>query len=187
MTDPSSSSGVGDLAQRAVDAFLTLVRRGTRLAVGTLAIVTLICLGSFALGMAALSGGVETAWILLGGVGLVVAIGSILLAMFRLWAITSISVALVSDLRAVISSDPGVERVVIETVESSDGVQDQSAVVMSRQFFRMNDSVTRAGQFVALSAALKAVTSFPLLMMLSVATTFGFAMLAFLFALGLVF
>jgi hypothetical protein len=187
MTDASSSSGVGDLAQRAVDAFLTLVRRGTRLAAGTLAVVTLICLGSFVLGLAALSGGTRTAWIVLGGIGLVIAIGSIVLAMFRLWVITTISVALVEDLRAVMSADPGAERVVIETVESSDGVQDQSAVVMSRQFFRMNDTVGRAGQFVALSAALKSVTSFPLLMMLSVATTFGFAMLGFLFALGLLF
>ncbi len=177
-----------DLAQRAVDSFLTLVHRGTRLAAGTLVIVVLICVGGLFLGIAALTGGMRTAWILLGGIGAVVAVGSVVLAMFRLWAITSLSVALVSDLQALISSDPGSERVVIETVESSDGVQDQSAVVMSRQFFAMSDSVGgRAGQFVALSLALKSVTSFPLLILLATAITVGFACLSMLFLLGLIF
>lgn len=177
-----------DLAQRAVDSFLTLVRRGTRLAAGTLAIVVVICVGGLLLGVAALSGGMRTAWILLGGIGAAVAIGCVVLAMFRLWAITTLSVALVNDIQALISSDPGAERVVIETVESSDGVQDQSAVVMSRQFFAMNESVGgRAGQFVALSIALKSVTSFPLLILLATAITFGFAGLSVLFLLGLVF
>lgn len=177
-----------DLAQRAVDSFLTLVHRGTRLAAGTLAVVVLICVGGLFLGLAALSGGVRTAWILLGGIGAVVAIGCLVLAMFRLWAITTLSVALVSDIRALISSDPGSERVVIETVESSDDVQDQSAVVMSRQFFAMSDSVGgRAGQFVALSLALKSVTSFPLLILLATAITVGFAGLSVLFLLGLIF
>ncbi|HYN32345.1 MAG TPA: hypothetical protein VES40_06955 [Ilumatobacteraceae bacterium] len=177
-----------DLAQRAVDSFLTLVHRGTRLAAGTLAVVVLICVGGLFLGLAALSGGVRTAWILLGGIGAVVAIGCLLLAMFRLWAITTLSVALVSDIRTLISSDPGSERVVIETVESSDDVQDQSAVVMSRQFFAMSDSVGgRAGQFVALSLALKSVTSFPLLIALATAITVGFAGLSMLFMLGLIF
>jgi hypothetical protein len=177
-----------ELAQRAVDSFLTLVHRGTRLAAGTLAIVVLICVGGLFLGIAALSGGVQSAWILLGGIGAIVAIGCVVLAMFRLWAITSLSAALVSDIQALISSDPGSERVVIETIESSDGVQDQSAVVMSRQFFAMNDSVGgRAGQFVALSLALKSVTSFPLLILLATAITVGFAGLSVLFLLGLIF
>jgi hypothetical protein len=176
------------LAQRAVDCFLTLVHRGTRLAAGTLAVVVLICVGALFLGVAALSGGMQTAWILLGGIGAVVAIASVVLAMFRLWAITTISVALVNDIQSLISSDPGSERVVIETIESSDGVQDESAVVMSRQFFAMSDTVGgRAGQFVALSLALKSVTSFPLLILLATAITVGFACLSMLFLLGLIF
>lgn len=177
-----------DLAQRAVDSFLRLVERGTRLAVGTLLIVLFVCAGGFLLGIAALDGGTRTAWILLGGLGAGVAIGSVLLAMFRLWAISSLSVALVNDVQALISSDPGSERVVIETVESSDGVQDRSAVVMSRQFFAMNESVgPRAGQFVALSLALRSVTSFPLLILLAVTITVGFACISVLFVLGLIF
>ena len=177
-----------DLAQRAVDSLLTLVHRGTRLAAGTLAIVALICVGGLLLGVAALSGGMRTAWILLGGIGAVVAIGCVVFAMVRLGAITTLGVALVSDIQSLISSDPGSERVVIDTVESTDGVQDQSAVVMSRQFFALSDTVGgRAGQFVALSLALKSVTSFPLLILLATAITVGFAGLSVLFLLGLIF
>ena len=178
-----------DLATRAVDSFLTLVRRGTRLAVGTFLIVVVICIGGFLLGLAALDGGVRTAWILLGGVGAVVALGSVAVAWFRLWVISRLSVALAQDIRTMITNDPATERVVIETVESSDGVQDQSAVVMSRQFFAMNASVAAgsAGQFTALAVALKGVTTFPLLMLLASAITFGFAGLSVLFLLGLIF
>lgn len=186
MSDQDATSSARDLAQRAVDSFLTLVRRGTQLAVGALAIVTLVCLGSFALGIAALSDGMETVWILIGGFGAFVAIGSVMLAMFRLWAVRRLSVQLVTDVQALITNDPRAERVVIETVESSDGVQDQSAVVMSRQFFAMNDSVGgRTTQFVALSAALRSITTFPLLMLLATVTTVGMACLGVLFALGL--
>ncbi len=158
------------------------------MAAGTLAVVMVTCVGGLLLGVVALSDGMRTAWIVLGGIAAAVAIGCVLLAMFRLWAISTLSVALVNDIQALISSDPGAERVVIETVESSDGVQDQSAVVMSRQFFAMSDSVGgRAGQFVALSVALKSVTSFPLLILLATAITFGFAGLSVLFLLGLIF
>jgi hypothetical protein len=177
-----------ELAQRAVDAFLTLVNRGTRLAVGTLMIVSVICIGGFLLGLAALDGGVRTAWILLGGFGMVVAVGCVLVAFVRLWVIGRLSVALVEEIEAMITTDPASERVVIETVESSDGVQDQSAVVMSRQFFAMSDTAAaKAGQFGALAVALKGVTSFPLLLLLATAITVGFAGLSVLFLLGLIF
>lgn len=176
-----------ELAQRAVDCFLTLVRRGTRLATGVLAIVFVVCIGGLLLGLAALSGGTRTAWMLIGGIGAAVAIGSVVLAMFRLWAIATLSVALVGELQSLITSDPLSERMVIETVESSDDVQDQSAVVMSRQFFAMSDTVgSRAGQFVALTVALKSITSFPLLILLAVAITVGFAGMSMLFVIGLI-
>jgi len=176
-----------ELAQRAVDAFMTLVRRGTALAVGTFAIVVVVCMGTFALGIAALDDGMETVWIVFGGFGAFIAIGSVALAMFRLWAIKQLSTQLVEEVHALVSSDARSERVVIETVESSDDVQDQSAVVMSRQFFSLQDSMTgKAGQFVALTAALRAITSYPLLMVLATALTVGYLVLGLLFAIGIV-
>jgi hypothetical protein len=184
--DDTSDGRLHDLATRAVDSLLTLVRRGTRLAFGTLLIVVVICVGGFALGIAALSDGIETVWIIFGGFAAFVAIGSVVLAMFRLWAITSLGTALVTEVERLIAGDPRSERVVIETVEASDGVQDQSAMVMSRQFFTLSDTVGTAGQFGALAVALKSVTTFPLLILLATVITVGFAGLSLLFLLGLV-
>jgi hypothetical protein len=147
--------------------------------------VVVFCVGGFALGIAALSDGIETVWIIFGGFAAFVAIGSVMLAMFRLWAITRLGTALVTEVERLIAGDPRSERVVIETVEASDGVQDQSAMVMSRQFFTMSDTVGKAGQFSALAVALKSVTTFPLLILLATAITVGFAGLSLLFLLGL--
>ena len=174
-----------DLATQAVDSLLTLVHRGTRLAFGTMLIVIVVCLGCFALGIAALSDGIETVWIIFGGFAAFVAIGSVGLAMFRLWAITKLGTALITDVERLIAGDPRSERVVIDTIEASDGVQDQSAVVMSRQFFTMSDTVGTAGQFTALAVALKSVTTFPLLILLATVITIGMAGLSLLFLLGL--
>ena len=186
--EDTSNSGDGrihDLATRAVDSLLTLVHRGTRLAFGTMLIVIVVCLGCFALGIAALSNGIETVWILFGGFAAFVAIGSVGLAMFRLWAITRLGTALITDVERLISGDPRSERVVIDTIEASDSVQDQSAVVMSRQFFMMSDTVVTAGQFTALTVALKSVTTFPLLILLATLITIGMAGLSLLFLLGI--
>jgi hypothetical protein len=183
--DTPSENRARDLAERAVDSLLTLVKRGTRLAAGTLAVVVVVVLGGFALGIAALSDGIETVWIIFGGFAAFVAIGAIALAMFRLWAITRLGTVLITEVERMITSDPRSERVVIDTVEASDGVQDQSAVVMSRQFFSLSDTVGTAGQFTALGVALKSVTTFPLLMLLATVITIGFAGLSLLFLLAL--
>jgi hypothetical protein len=177
-----------ELAQQAVDSFMLLVRRGTAFAVGVLAIVALICLSSFALGIAVLSDGMELVWILFGGFFAFLAIGSVMLAMFRLWTVKRLSGELVREVRALVTSDPSSERVVIETVESSDRVQGQSAVVMSRQFFAMNDSIgDRRAQFTGLAVAMRSITTFPLLILMASGITFVFAILGFFFTLGLIF
>lgn len=183
--DDTGDGRIHDLANRAVDSLLTLVRRGTRLAFGTLMIVVVICVGGFALGIAALSDGIETVWIIFGGFAAFVAIGSVGLAMFRLWAVTRLGSALVTEVERLIAGDPRSERVVIETVEASNGVQDQSAVVMSRQFFGMSETVGTAGQFGALAVALRSVTTFPLLILLATVITIGFAGISLLFLLAL--
>ncbi len=184
--DDTGDSRIQDLATRAVDSLLTLVRRGTRLAVGTLLFVGVICVGGFALGIAALSDGIETVWIIFGGFAAFLAIGSVVLAMFRLWAITKMSSELVLEVERLITGDSRSERVVVETVEASDDVQDQSALVMSRQFFTMSNTVGTTGQFGALALALRSVTTFPLLILLATVITIGFAGLSLLFLLGIV-
>ena len=176
------------LAQRAVDMFLTLVRRGTALAVGTLAVVSFICVGSFALGLAALSADNRNAWIAIGGVFVVVGVGAVALAIFRLWLVKRSATELVVEVQQLLVGDRKTERVVIDTIEASEKVQDQSAVVMSRQFFTLRDSIDgRGAQFIALAYALRAMTTFPFLMLVATTVTVVFATLAVIFTGILIF
>ena len=176
------------LAQRAVAMFLTLVRRGTALAVGVLAVVAVICLGSYALGIAALTDQGRVLWIILGGVFVVVGVGAVVLAITRLWLVKRSSFALVDEFQRLLDGDPREQRVVIDTIEASEQVQDQSAVVMSRQFFDLRDSIDgRTTQFVALAYALRAMTTFPFLMLLATVVTLGFAGFGLIFAGILIF
>ena len=176
------------LAQRAVDMFLTLVRRGTALAVGTLAVVSFICVGSFVLGLAALSADNRNAWIAIGGIFVVVGVGAVALAIFRLWLVKRSATELVVEVQQLLVGDRKTERVVIDTIEASEKVQDQSAVVMSRQFFTLRDSIDGRGtQFIALAYALRAMTTFPFLMLVATTVTVVFATLAVIFTGILIF
>jgi len=177
-----------NLAQRAVDMFLTLVRRGTALAVGTLAVVSFICFGSFLLGVAALSDDNVTAWIVIGGIFVVIGVGAVALAIFRLWLVKRSATELVVEVQQLLVGDRQTERVVIDTIEASEKVQDQSAVVMSRQFFTLRDSIDGKGaQFLALAYALRAMTTFPFLMLVATTVTVVFATLAVIFTGILIF
>ena len=191
MTDGSVHFGDAtpqNLAQRAVDMFLTLVRRGTALAVGTLAVVSFICIGSFLLGLAALSDDNRNAWIAIGGIFLVVGVGAVALAIFRLWLVKRSATELVVEVQQLLVGDRKTERVVIDTIEASEKVQDQSAVVMSRQFFTLRDSIDgRGAQFIALAFALRAMTTFPILMLVATTVTVVFATLAVIFTGVLIF
>jgi len=176
------------LAQRAVEMFLTLVRRGTALAVGTLAVVSLICVGSFVLGLAALADDNVTAWIVIGGAFVVIGVGAVALAIFRLWLVKRSATELVVEIQQLLVGDRKTERVVIDTIEASEKVQDQSAVVMSRQFFTLRDSIDgRGAQFIALAYALRAMTTFPFLMLVATTVTVVFATLAVIFTGILIF
>lgn len=174
------------LARRAVDSVLTLVRKGTALAGVVLILAVVFGVGGFLLGLAALSGGIETVWTVLGGFFAIVAIGSVATAMLRLRAVRRAADDLVDEVRTLISGDRQSERTVIETVESSDGAQHDGVVVMSRQFASMRSVVgDRVGQFRQLASALSAVTSFPGLVALSVLVTFVFVGLSVIFLIAL--
>ena len=176
------------LAQRAVSMFMTLVRRGTALAGGVLAVVSVICIGGYALGVAALTDQGRVLWILLGGAFVVIGIGAVLLAITRLWLVKRSAFLLADEFQRLLEGDAREERVVIDTIEASEQVQDQSAVVMSRQFFTLRDSIDgRATQFVALAYALRAMTSFPFLMLIATVVTLGFAGFGLIFLAILIF
>ncbi|MGI9645325.1 MAG: hypothetical protein ACR2O6_08465 [Ilumatobacteraceae bacterium] len=188
MTD-ESSFGVGDLdalAQQAVDTVMRLVRRGLALAGGVLLIAAFCSIGGFMLGLAALSGGWRTLWILLGGFFLVVSIGAVIVAMWRLRAVRGGADALVGEVRRLIGKDDQAEQVVIETVEVGETAEEESAVVLSRQFFQMQGAVDRQpDSYAAISKALRAVTGFPVLLALSAFVSMIFAGLGLLFLIAL--
>ena len=103
---------------------------------------------------------------MLGGAFVVIGVGAVVLAIFRLWLVKRSATELVVEFQQLLAGDRTTERVVIDTIEASEKVQDQSAVVMSRQFFTLRDSIDgRAAQFVALAYALRAMTTFPFLML----------------------
>jgi hypothetical protein len=181
--------GVDDLdrlAQRAVDAVLRLVRRGIALAGGVLIIAAFCCIVGFLLGLAALSGGIRSVWVVLGGFFLVVGVGSVIVAIWRLRSVRKGAHALVGEVRTLIAGDRQTERVVIETIESSEESKDDGVVVLSRQFFDMQNSIgDRQDQFKEISSALRAITTFPALIALTTVVSFVFAGLGLLFLIAL--
>lgn len=185
--EPGFDTGDLDrLAQRAVDTVMRLVRRGLALAGGVLLIAAFCCIGGFLLGLAALSDGARSVWIVLGGFFMVVGVGSVIVAMWRLRSVRHGADALVGEVRRLIGRDQQAERVVIETVEVGETAEDESAVVLSQQFFQMQNSVDgQSESYAAISTALRAVTGFPALLALSAFVSAVFAGLGFLFLIAL--
>ena len=190
--DPIVSAGgfglddLDQLAERAVDSVMNLVRRGTALAGGVLMLAVVFSVGGFLLGIAALDGGIENVWIVLGAFFGLVAIGSIVLAILRLRWVKKSANTLVTEVRSLIGGDKQTKRTVIETVESTDASDGEGVVAVSKQFFSLQGEVgDRVGQFKSLGLALSAITSFPALVALSTVITFVFAGLSVLFLIAI--
>ncbi len=185
----SQGFGLDDLdrlAQRAVDAVLSLVRRASALASGVLFLAIVFGVGGFFLGIAALDGGIETVWTVLGAVFAFIAIASVTTAILRLRSVRKGADTLVTEVRSLIGGNVQTQRTVIETVESSDASEGDGVVAVSRQFFSLQNEVgNRVGQFKSLSLALTAVTSFPGLVALATLITFVFAGLSVIFLIAL--
>jgi hypothetical protein len=177
-----------DIAENAVDVLLGLLRRANALAGGVLFLAFVACVGGYLLGIAALGGGLRTFWIIAGGLLAVWAIGSVIASMFRLRAVRRGSDTLVDEVRSLISGDSNSERTVIETVESTEGSDDDGIVNLSRQFFSLRDVVKdHPSNFPQLSMALASITTLPGAMALATVIGFGFAGLSVIFALVLIF
>lgn len=180
--------GLDDLAERAVDVLLGLLRRANALAGGVLIFAIIACVGGYLLGIAALGGGLRTLWIIAGGLAAAWAIGSVVASMLRLHAVRKGSDTMVEEVRSLISGDNQSQRTVIETVDATEGSNDDSIVTMSRQFFSLRDVVKdHRSNFAQLSMALASITTLPGAMALATVIGFGFAGLSVIFALVLLF
>lgn len=174
---------IDDLARRAVDAVNLLARRGAMLALSVAVLTGVVAGASFAMGLAAMSGDVETAWMVLGGALAIVAVGAPLLAWSRLTRVRRHAVELVDEARTLLSRDAAAERVVIETVEVTDDGRARTApavVGQTVQFTRLRD-IALAENLRRLPVALYAVTSFPALLAVAVVLMLVFGILGFLF------
>lgn len=147
----------------------------------TLVLATVVCIGSLVLGIAALDGGIETVWIVLGIVFAVIAIGGPLVALWRALSARRHAPEILAEVRGLASrGDPDV----IDTFVVDD--EGGSAVVLARQFG--GNSARRApGQTPRLAAATSGLAAFPfqILVTLIVTSIFGFLALIFLIALAL--
>lgn len=180
--------GPQQLAERAVESVLGLTRRANALAGGVLMFVTFAVVVGFALGLAALSGGIRTVWIVVGGFFALVGIGSVVRSMWRLRQVRATADGLVGEVRSLISGDRRNQQVVVETVERTDEGVDVSVVQLSRDFSGMQSMVGGSPQSVPrVASAVRAVTTFPLFMALAtlIGVVFLFLGLLFLIALAI--
>jgi hypothetical protein len=109
------------LVDRAVAAVSTIARRGSTLTTGVAIVAALIFGAAYLVGLGAFGGSTRTAWAVIGGALLLVAVGAPLVASFRLRSIPKKADRLVGELRALINRDESARRVIIDTVEAEPG------------------------------------------------------------------
>ena len=176
----------------------TLARQMTLLVTGLARRVMVITLGvalvafmvgglSYLTGLAGLDGSARSAWTVIGAVMLIIAVGAPLLASWRLSTVSKHATELVTEIGRLISKDPAAEKVVIDTVtvepSPADGTR-MPAMIETRQFSRLRQTTLTASDLRQLPGALRAVTTFPWLLLIAVVLTLVFGVLGFLFLIA---
>lgn len=186
---------IDDLVRRTVDTVKMIADKATAFATRLLLGAAVVCIGGFLLGVAALSGGIEQVWIVLGLVFGAIAIGSALIARWRVGSVRRHVPELANEVRTLISEGRHGTRTVIDTfvVDADgdgerDGFDRGSAIMMSRQMYGFKSVVGSGLESSArLTAAVTALTSFPGLVLgaIAISLVFGFLGAIFLIALAL--
>jgi len=187
-------SEIDELVQRTVDTVTMIARKAVRFSTKILLVVVLVCVGGFLLGAAALSGGIQSVWIVLGIVFGSIAIGSAFLARWRVGSVKRHVPELANEVRSMITNGTDSTRTVIETFAvDADGVEDgdvfdngDSAIVLSRQMYGFK-SVAGSGveSSARVTATVTAITSFPFLLLIAGLISMVFAFLGFFFLIAL--
>jgi hypothetical protein len=178
-----------ELSRRTATLVTTLARKGMSVATGVAVVVLVIGGLSYLTGLGGLEGSARALWTVLGLAMLVVAVGAPLLARWRLSSVLRRTTELVGDIRTLITRDADAQRVVIETVAVEEplpsDVRDLRPVLYdSRQFGRLRTVTVRADDLKELPAAMRAVTTFPLLLAVALLGVVVFGILGFLFAVA---
>ncbi len=187
-------SELDELVQRTVDTVTMIAGKAARFSTKLLIGAAIVCVGGFLLGVAALSGGIQTVWIVLGIVFGSIAIGGAFLARWRVGSIKRHLPELANEVRSLISEGKDSTRTVIETFAvdtDGDGTRDVledsgSAIVLSRQMYGFKGIVGSGLESSArLTAAVTAITSFPGLVLGAILISMVFGFLGFIFLIAL--
>ncbi len=181
-------SEIDELVRRAVDTVTLIAGKATAFATRLLLGATIVCVGGFLLGLAALSNGVRSVWIVLGIVFASIAIGGAFIARWRVGSVRRHVPELADEVRTLIAEGKDTTRTVVETfvVDEREGAGPGSAIVLSRQMYGFKD-VAGSGleSTTRLAAAVTALTSFPGLVLASILITLVFAFFGFIFLIAL--
>lgn len=185
-------SDIDQIVRRAVDTIAMIAAKAAAFSTRILLATTVVCVGGFLLGVAALSGGIETVWIVLGIVFGALAIGAAAIARWRVGAVRRHVPELVTEIRTLMTEGRDSTRTVIETfaVDPDDdgqaGAADGSAIVLSRQMYGLRGAVGGGlEQAARLTAAVTALTTFPALVLMAIAISLVFGFLGFIFLIAL--
>lgn len=178
---------VGRVIRTIVAISRRVSRFASRIVIGSL----VICVGSFLLGMAALDGGIQTVWAVLGIVFAAIAIGNAVIGWWGVRRIRSDVPKISSEVRGLITEGRSQGALVLrqfdEQFRSGDDVTvGGSTIFIGRTGFGLRglagQGLESAGR---LTAAVQSVTRFPLMALTSVLITLVFAFLGCIFLIAL--
>lgn len=186
------------LARSAVGTVIELARRATSVAVAFALFVGVVALVTYALGLAALQGSTRSAWVVIGAVLVVIAVGAPLLAAFRLRRIRAHAGALVNDVRTLLTNNVEAEQIVIETVEVPPTAPGPAGsrvmpggtpalVGQSAQFTRLRRIASSTDNLRALPGTMRTIATFPALLALAALLMLVMLILALVFFLAWIF
>lgn len=174
------------LVDRAVATITRLAHKVTRAATLLLIAAIVICVGSFWLGMEALSGGIETVWIVLAFFFGAIAIGCALRARLRIGRVRRHIPAIAGDIRNLVADG---RSDVITIVVQDDDLASGGPLELSRGMSGMEGMRRVSSQGLANSAnfadAVRAITTFPWLAIVTILITAVFAFLGLIFLIAL--
>ncbi len=184
---------VDQLTARAVEGVTRLSRRASRFATRLLVGVVVVVGGAFYLGVRALTGGIETVWIVLGIVFGSIAIGAAFIARWRVGAVRRHLPELGDEVGSLLRQDADSGRVVVDTFAVGEDDAGPTGTNRSVMVFGRGSSepggITTVGLADAPRAreAIRAFTTLPLLgfLAIGIALVFGFLGFIFLIALAL--
>jgi hypothetical protein len=187
----SQRSDLDRLVDAAMGALGSLARRGSTLTTGV-ALIALVVVGlAYAIGIAALDGSAQSAWVLLGGILLVSAVGAPLLASMRLRAIPKSTTKLATELRGLLGQSDEARQVVIETVAhdepASDGRPLPAIVYQSQHFTTLRTLAGTSEDFKDLAVVFHRVATLPGLVAIGLLLTALGALCGFVLFLVLIF